>query len=96
MGWAQVQLDRPIPRLIISVRELLMRQRQLAGLLDPEKSDSQAAVEVMKLRLKTQLSILKSQEEGLRREIELRAAEENLIRNARIISWNVAYVIVFA
>jgi hypothetical protein len=73
-----------------------MRQRQLAGLLDPEKSDSQAAVEVMKLRLKTQLSILKSQEEGLRREIELRAAEENLIRNARIISWNVAYVIVFA
>jgi hypothetical protein len=48
-----------------------------AGLLDPEKADSQAAKEEMKLRLETQLSILKSQEEELREKVGLRTIEES-------------------
>jgi hypothetical protein len=43
-----------------------------AGLLDPEKADSQAAKEEMKLRLKTRLSILRSQEEELQEKVGFR------------------------
>lgn len=49
-----------------------------AGLLDPEKADSEAAREQMKLRLKTQDSILESQLEELLEKVGLRNVVESI------------------